>query len=807
MTRPVERERPAAPLAAPRFATAWAALAYALATLTLAWPALLGQFLVTIRSDQYMAGYAFREFAASWIRAGHGVPLWSPYLFGGMPYVAAMHGDIFYPTALLRLVLPTDIAMTWGLIIHVFLAGLFTFLFLRAVGLSFFGALVGGLAYMLAGNVAGLVSPGHDGKLFVSALLPLTLRFVHHGVREGRPWAWGALALTITLAVLTPHPQLLQYLLLTSGAYALFVAFSRPETGNGLPRAVALRRLGLAAVAVAIGLLGGAIQFLPLMEYTAWSPRAGGAGWEHAIQFSLPPEELLNFYVPEFSGILDQYWGRNFLHHHSEYIGASTLVLAGLAFGGNPPGARHRFLWFWTGVLIVATLWALGGYTPFFSLVYALVPGTKFFRAPSTMLYVISFCIAVLAALGTDRVLTRREVRPRYLLAWLAAGLVIAVLATSGALTNVATTLAPPQRLERVDESAVALTVGTWRSFLAVAATAGVLFAMWRGRVSTAAAGWTLAAVIALDLWLVERLYWGFLAPASVLFRGDPVVDYLKQAPQPGRVLPYALQPLTSAPDPYLRYGDGMATGLMVHRIRSVVGYHGNELGRYQQLTGWGIDPNWVQRFVSPNLRRLTNTRYWYTNAADAPLPGMRRVAGPATNAAGNIVYLYEFAEDNPAVWVAPIAIKAPDENVLATVLDPRFDVRRAALFDTAATVPVQPVPPTMPPASDVNVRVTRYEPGHIALTLDRPAPAGSALVVSENYYLGWHATVDGRPAPVGRVQYVLTGVGLPTGARSVELTFRSRTYERGKAVTFASLAAAGILLIGGLSWARRRRG
>jgi hypothetical protein len=185
------------------------------------------------------------------------VPLWNPYLFGGLPYVAGMHGDIFYPTALLRLVLPTDVAMTWGLIIHLSLAGLFTFVFLRTAGLGFFGALAGGLAYMLGGNVAGLVSPGHDGKMFVSALLPLALLFVHRGVRDSRPWAWGALALTITLAVLTPHPQLLQYLLLVAGAYALFLAFSRSQTDDRLQRGLAVRRLGLATLAVAVGLLAG----------------------------------------------------------------------------------------------------------------------------------------------------------------------------------------------------------------------------------------------------------------------------------------------------------------------------------------------------------------------------------------------------------------------------------------------------------------------------------------------------------------------------------------------------------------------
>jgi hypothetical protein len=252
--------------------------------------------------------------------------------------------------------------------------------------------------------------------------------------------------------------------------------------------------------------------------------------------------------------------------------------------------------------------------------------------------------------------------------------------------------------------------------------------------------------------------------------------------------------------------GDGRGTGFMVHRIRNVVGYHGNELGRYQELTGWDIG-DWPSRVANPNLRRLTNLRYLYANAPQPPLPGMKLVAGPATNAAGNIVYLFEFDEDNPVAWVAPLAIKAPDENVLATVLDPRFDVRRAALFDTGAAVPVQAVPPALPPPSDVKATATRYEPGRISLSLDRPAPVGSALVVSENYYPGWQATVDGRAAPAGRVQYVLIGVGLPAGARSIELRFRSATYERGRAITFVALAVAALMLALGLIVSRRDNG
>src|SRR6476661_9748156 len=202
---------PPAALEAPRFAFGWAALVYAVGTLSLAFPALTGAFLVNPHSDQYIAGYAFREFAAHTLRTTGHFPLWNPYLFGGMPYVAAMHGDIFYPTFLLRMIMPTDVAMTWSFMIHIFLAGFFTYLFLRAWGLGFLPSVVGGVAYLMCGPIAAYVSPGHDGKLYVSALLPLALFFLIRGIRDGRNWAWGGLALVIGAAVLSPHPQLLQY--------------------------------------------------------------------------------------------------------------------------------------------------------------------------------------------------------------------------------------------------------------------------------------------------------------------------------------------------------------------------------------------------------------------------------------------------------------------------------------------------------------------------------------------------------------------------------------------------------------------
>ena len=777
MTRTPDTSETQVPI--PRYATAWAAVIYGLATLSLAWPALAGQFLVSPHSDQYIAGYAFREFAAQSLRDGTGFPLWNPYLFGGMPYIAAMHGDIFYPTFLLRMILPTDVAMTWGFIIHVFLAGFFTYVFLRSLGLGFFGALAGGLAYMMSGNVAGLVSPGHDGKLFISAMLPLAMFLVTRGVRDGKHWAFGALAVTVGLAVLSPHPQLLQYMLLVCGSYGLFMAFSDNGTGP-LALSTALSRLALAAVAVVTGFAIGAVQYLPVQEYVPWSPRALGKPWELATSYSMPPEEMINFWVPQFSGILERYWGDNFIHLHSEYLGVAAILLAFLAFARGRIVLNRKLLWFFAGVTIVALLWALGGNTPFYKLVYAVVPGTKFFRAPSTMLYVISFGVAVLAGIGAERA-AYRDVSRRFLLVCAGVVLAIGLVGAFGGLTNLGVSLADATQVDRVYANDSALRVGAWRSTLFGALATTCLFLLSTGRLSREAGGYLLAGIVAVDLWTVERMYWRFSPPASQTFASDSTIAYVKAQPQPGRVLMVPTSREVGR-DPFLA-GDA----LMAHKVRAVPGYHGNELGRFQQLGGGA--PQYPQ-IVNPNFWHLMNIKYVLTDAESLNVQGLNRVVGPVQNAYGTTVFLYEMSDDNPAAWVAPAIVKATDPEMLGTVLDPRFDVRRVALFDTAAAVTAVELT-TMPEPIAVKARTTRFDPGAIDVELDQPAPAGSALIVSENYYPGWTAMVDGKPATVGRADMTIIGVELPAGARQVSLRFTSPPYETGKTITLVAIVLA----------------
>jgi hypothetical protein len=772
--------------AAPRFAALWAAAVYAVGTAWLGFPAFLGQFLVSPVSDQYIGGYAVREFGTAVLRQTGHWPLWNPYLFGGMPYIAAMAGDIFYPTFLLRLVLPADVGVTWAFMIHIFLAGWLTYLFLRVAGLGFWGALAGGLAYMMGGPIASYVSPGHDGKLYVSALFPLALLLITRGVRDGRASAWPLLALTVGLGILTPHPQLMQYMLLGAGAYAVYLAFWSGET-VARDRRTALRRLGTALGSVVLGLSMGAIQFLPVAQYVPYSPRAGGgmAGrdpYDFAASYSMPPEELINTYLPQFSGLLDNYWGRTGIHFQSEYLGAAVLVLAGCAFIATP-AARRRDVRFWLVVALVGTLWSIGGYTPFYRLVYTLVPGTHYFRAPAAFFFLTGFAVAVLAGIGAENVLERR-VGVRYAAVWAGVAAFVGLLAASGALTTFAEGIASPEALDRVADNAAALTAGALRCLVVVVLAAAAIVLLRLERLPPRAGGIVLAIVVALDLWSVERLYWNFSPPASQIYASDAAIDSVKAQTRnaPGRVLAVALGPNVVPHDPELLYD-----GLMVHRVRNVLGYHGNQIRRYDVLTG--RDSGYRQLFT-PQLWRLLNVRYVLCDLDSFPVPGVTRVAGPTTDAAGSRVSLYRLPGDNPVAWVTPVSVKAGDTQTLATVLDSRFDPSRAAVFDTSARVAGEHVT-ALPAPLRLAVTTTRYDPGHMTFRLSGPAPQGAALIISENYYPGWEALVDGRPAAVGRADYTLIGVPLGAGATSVDVEFHSTAFEDGALVTLVAATAA----------------
>ena len=83
-----------------------------------------------------------------------------------------------------------------------------------------------------------------------------------------------------------------------------------------------------------------------------------GHDWATATSYSFPIEETINAYLPQFSGILQTYWGQNYIHLHSDYFGVAVLMLFGAAFGQLARSTQKSFRTFWLVTGLVALLWA-----------------------------------------------------------------------------------------------------------------------------------------------------------------------------------------------------------------------------------------------------------------------------------------------------------------------------------------------------------------------------------------------------------------------------------------------------------------
>ncbi len=771
---------PAAPFE-PRH-PAWMALGvFLLAALTLCWPMLAGRWL--LGDDQYIAGYGFRLFGAEMFRATGHIPEWNPYLFGGMPYIAAMHGDIFYPTAWLRWILPIDTAMNLGFFSHIVLAGAAMYAFLRALRVSWSGAIVGGLAYELTGIVASLVHPGHDGKLFVSALAPLLLLALLRSIRDRRLWGYGLLAVTVGLSILSPQFQMAYYLLVAGALWAIYLAFVDPERPADLNW---IRELGFAAVAVALGLAIAGIQVLPFLSYIPYSPRGAGGpstGWGYAVLFSMPPEEIVTTVLPQFNGVLQDYWGQNAFKLHTEYLGALVVVLAVVGLGDR---TRRRTVLALGVIALLFLLVSLGGHTPFYRLWYEVMPMMKKVRAPGMAFFLVALPVSAFAGFGTDRLL-RGDVPRRTLLVPLAVLGGLALLGVLGILQSFATVLAIPEQAARVEANAPALRLGAARRLLVVLVGGAARWAVWSGRRGRGAATAAIAVVVLGDLWSIDRLFFTFREPASVIYADDAVTSRLRAEPKPFRVLDVGVY---------------QGSYLMAHDIQTMLGYHGNEVRYYDELLGG--KGQW--RFAgSPALLDLLAVRYLLLPQAQ-PVPGYHQVLGPVTTTPGAPAVLLERDTIPRYVRVLPGAAKLPEEQVVPTVIDPRFPYDRIALYpDTASVTPAPIRGGQVPEPAAIHATLADWAPGRMRITLEGAAAGPSYLVIGETWYPDWHATVDGKPASLLRADHALLSVELPPGAREVALHFASPSYARGKLVTLVALLVTGMLLAAPL-WRRPRR-
>jgi hypothetical protein len=792
-------------------------------------------------SDTLGLGYVARAFYADALRELGTIPRWAPGILGGTPFLEALSGgdSLYPPSLLLLLVLEPYRALGWKLVLHVIAAGFFMFGWVRSLGGSRGAALFGGTAYMLAPFFVTLVHPGHDGKLFVTALAPLLFWAVErHFVRPGFR-TFGCIALVVGLVLLTTHFQMGYFLFGAVGLFAIFrsiqialgtgaqdaeplvpvLASPAGESGRAEPsvavptpavgRRTAALRFGLFLSAALVGLGVGGVQLFPAADYvTEYSRRvqttrtaAGETGVDWSSSWSIHPEEAMSMVLPEFAGnnaggatwAANTYWGRNPFKDNHEYAGLVALLLAAVSFAG---GARLGLRRFFLGLGTVAFLFALGANTPVWRIFYEVVPGIRLFRAPSQALFLFGFSTITLAALGVDRLLSlaRREAdeaegrRSVRILGWSTAAIVLLTLVVSaGVFTDVWTSVVWPEipapRLLTLEGLEPSLVRGAWVAAL----LSGAVLALARlARVGSLGAGALTAGLVALAALDAARIDAAFIETLDFQEWSAPdanltaVLERERGNTEPWRLLSFR------------RAGQDVLPSL--HGIELAAGHHPNDLARYRELIGM-VGSSFPQNLLNGNIRRLLNVRYllWpdleIGQSVEGPIVSRTRLAD------GRAFETILEEEGLPRARLVGSVVVRSDEEAVSYMLSPDFDpVREVVLTEEPAAVLA---------GGPVEGTVTWLARNPNELRIEVRADAPALLVVADNWYPAWHATVNGEDAPVLRAYHTLRAVPVPAGASTVEMTYRSEVVSRSMA--FSLLLTTGLLIALGVGTFLRR--
>jgi len=702
-------------------------------------------------NDLYTYFYPKMLYAlASWHDGGRGL-LWNPFQNCGEPFFGVSQTGLTYPPFWLYLVFAPERALRAVLLVQLVIAGSGAYVLGRELGARPLAALTGALAFEMGNITLALIvsSPIHSGPY---VWMPWALAGCERLLRGPTLRRALSLALVLAVTILPGMPQTVFFIYLLIGFRVLWeLAGARVDRP--------LRVLGLFVLALTLPALLAAIQLFPDIEMARASLRRGGLS-AHEID-PYPP------------------WGLATLRQQLAMRTVQQPFLLVPCLVGLVPlfAARTRRMAFFYGtVAILSIVLALGAQTPVYDL-YARLPFATAFRFPSRFLWVTGFCLAVLTALGVEALASSSHST-----GWQRPLLVAAI-----ALPLLSLFVLTPDGLRPLEWQVAGLVLG-----------AGAIVA-----VAPRLAQWAPAVVL---LALTVQLLRAPSSPTVYLLGWDP--DYF------GAQGVFAALRARMGPQDrvYLVHGSQhrfMAKSASLYRLPTVLDYEPLVAQRYAELSvmlraGHRMtdlnDANYRGPRLEPSFSRrlldLTASRYV---AAEANFVGdIERIVPPLPRVATiDDVTVFENPLSLPRAFYVPrVEVVSDPDALLARLASGGDDLRQVAL--------VEELPPSgrtvsgNPPAES-SVEFAHNDPEHV--TLDVEAPKEGFVVLTDQYFPGWVATVDGRPVPIQRANYAFRLVEVPAGRSTVEFRYRPGMLRLGAAVSAASLAT----VIGLLAWSWRK--
>lgn len=730
-------------------------------------------------------------------------PQWTGAMFSGMP---AYQINIKYPAQIIKRTVDWVQSLFAAPASMIFFAMLSAFVMALLMGMSAWVGIIVGLAYGLSTYFFLIIGAGHITKMWALVYAPAMLGAIHYTLRRNM-WLGGALtALFASLEAGANHPQITYYFVLA--AVALFV--------SELVYAIKERRYKDFAKRTAI-LIGAAAlalgsNFAPLyytMQHTEDTTRGGsalvaegerkGLDIDYATAWSYGIAESWNMLIPNFMGgdsgntfsrdgavadtfkeigldrraaeQLPAYWGEQPYTAGPTYLGAVAVFLALLGLILAAPRDR----WWILAAMMLSLLMAWGYHAMWFTeFCFKYLPLYNKFRAVSTALVVIEWCVPLLAGVALWQLYKRwgekkQLSRAVAIAAGITAGicLIFAVGGSSmfdfgreqdgemmseqfyymlnemeggksyieqGMHSELGYRTADAMAAERAD----IMTSDAWRSFLFIVAAAALLLVALR--VDEKWRMWALAVLALLIVVDILPVNLRYLPYETFIEKHNTKIRPTDEDKQimADKELGYRVYNLSVSP-----FND--ATTSMFHR--SIGGYHGAKMGRYQDLIDTYLNKG------NDEVLDMLNTKY---------------IIGPQ----GGVV---ERPTANGAAWFVQkmeVAASVADELAMLGTTD----LKNVAVVDANA--------PKIEIGGLGEIELKEYRPNR--LVYDYTLTGGDGVAIfSEIYYdKGWQAYVDGEPCDSFRADYLLRAMVLPEGSHTVEWRFRAPNWSLAETIT-----------------------
>lgn len=714
----------------------------------------------------------WREFGFRELRNGN-LALWNPHVFAGAPYLGGFQSALLYPPNLLHLLLPTGTAINLLIALHIFLGGLFMFLWTSHRRLHPLACLTSAGIFMFSGAQFLHIYAGHLPNLYSMAWAPL-LFLAMDGFFRNRSLGWCLLGvLAVSMQILAGHPQ---YVFYTAVAAALYSGLCMVRAQGRLILAGGLMAMFAGAAALT------SVQLLTGMEAAGQSVRSVGVTFDFASMLSFPPENFITFLAPGFFGDMVHfpYWGRGCLWEMSVFMGTAgfVLVLYGAVCG------ERRLRRFSLPMALLLLFLALGAHTPLFKVLFDWVPGFDKFRGNSKFIFQALLFLAMLAGLGLHQLVTSRKRLTALTVAVVTASLLLGLSAlvlyeTAAAnppadwwrdvmIRILATeeTAAPPMSYSNIDSVREA---GAF-------AVQGILIAS--------------GTLLFLALLLLGTRYSTRMAYMVVILALAEVFTFARLSRATFDLSKISLTDLSRFLEE--RTGDYRILNLAGHNDAMMLGAHdlwGHDPGvplRYARFIAFtqGIDPDRAKqdvlfRKIHP-LFSMLRCRFVFVSQGD-------RIK---TMENKNILPRLQLIQDYRV-------IKERNEILAAMAGD----------FDPSKTVILESEPEPAPAYSGAGGTARIVDASTDHMTVEAVLPSPSLLLVTDTYDTGWRIRPltgsDQDRYSILPANYTLRAIPLSEGFHRFRMEYRPRGFVMGKWISLASLAVyTGLFGF----WLRKRR-